>query len=650
MTVTGGAQDNGTSMWNGSSWDYILGGDGMETLIDWSDADVIYGSQYNGSLNRSTDGGNSWDYITPNSSGAWVTPYIIHPTNPQILYGGYTGIWKKTNRGNSWTELTSAINIGQLDALEISRSNPNYIYGASSGTLYRTTDGGNNWTMLFSPSGSSSNITYIAISDTDPNKIWVTYSGYTNDEHVYKSLDAGDTWTNVSINLPNLPVNCVVYQSGSTNDAIYIGNDEGVYYINNDMSEWVSYNNGLPKVIVKELEIQYSSSKLRAATYGRGMFESDLYTTQSGTADAGISHILTPGGTSCVNTQVSPLVVIKNYGTQNLTYADINYSFNNTKYTFQWTGNLATGDTSAFYLPEIILANGNYTFTVSSDHPNSALDADGSNDTTITTFSTAQIAQAIPYSQDFESTFPPIGTTTKSYDVTVGWAKGVSANANSSGSAYMKNFTYTAKGQRDEFILPLLDFTPLQDPALFFDLAYTTANTLSSDTLLINVSTDCGATYTTVYKKWGADLTTIGAPQATEFTPDTTQWREEGINLEAFKGESEVLINFININAKQNNLFVDNINIRSEFGVNTKNISTESIVLYPSAANDKIKVSGLNNQYNKASVIDVKGSCIKKLEFEAGNELELNISDLKDGMYFIKLGNGEKVLKFQKVD
>jgi len=103
----------------------------------------------------------------------------------------------------------------------------------------------------------------------------VTLSGYLDGNKVYMSNDAGVTWNNYSEGLPNLPADCIVYQNGS-NDRLYVGMDVGVYYHDNSMSSWQLYNNGLPKVIINELEIQYSSGKLRAATYGRGLWECDL--------------------------------------------------------------------------------------------------------------------------------------------------------------------------------------------------------------------------------------------------------------------------------------------------------------------------------------------------------------------------------------
>ena len=95
---------------------------------------------------------------------------------------------------------------------------------------------------------------------------------------VYESANGGLNWVNITANgLPNLPVNCIVYQAG-TNDDLYVGTDVGVYYKNNTMTDWIPYMTGLPNVVVKELEIHYASGTISAATYGRGVWESPVNT------------------------------------------------------------------------------------------------------------------------------------------------------------------------------------------------------------------------------------------------------------------------------------------------------------------------------------------------------------------------------------
>ena len=102
---------------------------------------------------------------------------------------------------------------------------------------------------------------------------------------MYKSIDGGNNWTNISGTLPNIPVNCIELDKNNTNEAVYIGTDLGVYTTDSTLTDWILFNNDLPHVIVNELEIQYQSNKLFAATYGRGLWSIDLAITSPPTAD-----------------------------------------------------------------------------------------------------------------------------------------------------------------------------------------------------------------------------------------------------------------------------------------------------------------------------------------------------------------------------
>jgi hypothetical protein len=120
-------------------------------------------------------------------------------------------------------------------------------------------------------------ITAITVSATDSAKVWVSMSGYIAGNKVWYSPDAGQTWSNYSTGIPNFPVNTIVYQKNSLN-GMYAGTDIGVYYRNDTLPSWQPFKANLPNVDVQELEIIYSLNKIRAATNGRGLWESDLYT------------------------------------------------------------------------------------------------------------------------------------------------------------------------------------------------------------------------------------------------------------------------------------------------------------------------------------------------------------------------------------
>lgn len=297
--IVTGHQDNGSQLLSNIGWNNILGGDGMDCFIDWNNNNTIVASSQNGAFNRSTNGGASWVGITNGLSGtaAWVAPIVQDPTNPNVFYCGYQQVYKSVNQGTTWQQLG---NIGTtLDEIKASPSHTNVIYASSSGGVWRSNTGGLAWSNITSgiPTGTAQ-VTDFAFDNLNPNNIYVTFSGYSSGNKVYFSNNGGATWVNYSTGLPNIPVNCIVY-ANNTPQALYVGTDVGVYYREASMTTWMPYFNGLPNVPVFDMEIYYPTSKLRAATYARGVWETDLYSNPGAPPVAGFQTLFTPG---CINT------------------------------------------------------------------------------------------------------------------------------------------------------------------------------------------------------------------------------------------------------------------------------------------------------------------------------------------------------------
>jgi hypothetical protein len=206
----------------------------------------------------------------------------MHPTNSSTLYAGYKRVYKTTNKGDTWTAISGS---GVLDSssenirfMAIAPSNPNTIYVATLTKLYATTNGGTSWSQIstLTITDNNANISNIAVDPANPDKVFITVSGYSAGNKVWMRPSIGGTWINYSLNLPNLPVNCIVYKQGS-NEELYIGTDVGVYYTNASMPDWIPYQTGLPNVVVTDLEISYYDSKLWAGTFGRGLWNTNLY-------------------------------------------------------------------------------------------------------------------------------------------------------------------------------------------------------------------------------------------------------------------------------------------------------------------------------------------------------------------------------------
>lgn len=273
--VLAGAQDNGSMRLADSVWTQVFGADGMEAAIDYSNPDNMYVCYQFGGLLKSTDGGDSFFDIAP-SSGAWITPYLLDPSDPQRLYAGYNPLYVSDNGGLNWSQVTIPGLSGNIAHIAISPADPEVLYVGRSNQLFRSVDYGANWQNISSGLPfTQAAMTYFYTSPLNPDHIWATFSGYVPGIKVYRSIDGGANWENYSGSLPNLPANCVTVQ-GNLEEGVYVGTDVGIYYRNHHMADWMPFFDGLPNVIVDELEIHEASGMLRAATYGRGLWESPL--------------------------------------------------------------------------------------------------------------------------------------------------------------------------------------------------------------------------------------------------------------------------------------------------------------------------------------------------------------------------------------
>jgi len=280
--IMAGAQDNGSYLHKNNTWTHVTGGDGMECVVDYSNANIMYSTSQYGHIYKSTNGGNSFNGITGSittEEGAWVAPYMLDPVNHNTIYLGYENVWKSTNAGAFWYTISNFTSGDKLRSLVVAPSNNNVIYAATYSEIYKTIDGGSNWINI-SAGLPSTSISYITVHNTNPDIMWLSMSGSSNGVKVYHSTNGGNTWSNISGNLPNIPINCIVYENGS-NNGVYVGTDLGVYYKDDNLSNWIAYMVDLPNVMVHELEIHYGAGKIRAATHGRGLWETDLYVTGS---------------------------------------------------------------------------------------------------------------------------------------------------------------------------------------------------------------------------------------------------------------------------------------------------------------------------------------------------------------------------------
>jgi photosystem II stability/assembly factor-like uncharacterized protein len=275
-----GLQDNNTFIhYTNGNWTDICGGDGMTCLIFPQDDNYMLASYQFGTFYGSMDQGVTFSQLSgPPQTGYWTTPAAWSRTEPNTIFFGYKDIIATYDMGSTYVNLTTDTPFHHYgaNAIAVAPSNPQFMYVSDFSHILRTSDGGSTWTdITFNLPSAFCAITRIAVDYTDPKLIYVSLSGYLGGRKVYALTMGGTHWANVSGSLPNLPVNCIVTDS-SAPGALYAGTDIGVYRKDSSNPIWTLYQTGLPNVIVDDLEINYTNRKIRAATYGRGVWECSL--------------------------------------------------------------------------------------------------------------------------------------------------------------------------------------------------------------------------------------------------------------------------------------------------------------------------------------------------------------------------------------
>lgn len=278
-----GAQDNGnfrTFNRGATPWEFITTGDGMECFFDYINPSTIYFSTQNGTLYKSTDLGNTKIWLGT-YNGFWIEPFFIHPTNNQWLYTASTNIYRSTNGGSTFSPIANNVATEPVISMAQSTVNPdNMIICGSYSILYVqvSTDGGFGWTDVSGNiPGDPAIYMRVTCHPTDPNTMYLVKTGFSPGNKLYMTTDLGATWTNISGDLPNVPQNDFLINPLITTD-YYIANDLGVYKSTNSGVNWIREGNGMPFVPAMDFDyiVLGNTLKIRAATHGRSIFETDI--------------------------------------------------------------------------------------------------------------------------------------------------------------------------------------------------------------------------------------------------------------------------------------------------------------------------------------------------------------------------------------
>jgi hypothetical protein len=368
------------------------------------------------------------------------------------------------------------------------------------------------------------------------------------------------------------------------------------------------------------------------------------------TLDAGITTVTNVPIVTCLNT-FTPSVTVKNYETDPVTSLDIEYFIDaQTPAVMNWVGTIYSGASAVIALPIMTVPGpGAHAVHVNITNANGTPDFVTSNN--IFNIPLGQpVASVATFSEGFPTTtFPPADWVINNPDHSYTWTRSTAGGFGiANGGSAKIDFYSSPSGQVDEmYPLMPLDLTAASVASLTFSVAYRQYST-ENDRLEVRVSTNCGATWISVYNKAGATLATTTA-STTAFTPTlASQWRGEVVNLDAYAGQNNVLIAFKATSNFGNNAYVDDINLAVPLGIKANEFEN-AVTVYPNPAKDNlnINISLLENKSVNFILTDLSGKEIINQKAQGSKFIQtLDITNVAAGSYFLKVNmDGETVTR-----
>ena len=370
--LAGGLQDNGGFSLSNNTWNNYHGGDGMDAASDPNDENTFYGfTQFGGALTVTNNGGTNSTFVTSSPvQGNWVTPLVSNKGSD--LYAGYNHLYRLEN--NSWNKVSTSAFGGNLEVIEIDPSNNDNIFVSVGTTLFISDSKGKSFdSRTEAQTGiTGSFISSIEVHNSNSNVVWITTAGsnpqFPSSGHtgggVFKSIDGGQTFTNITAGLPAESKFVIRHHPFSTNNSIYVGTALGVYHMNDDDGIWEVFSTNLPNVAVSDLEINPYDATITASTYGRSLWQSPIPSITLPTNEADLIKVASPDNSVSCGT-IYPSINVLNNGVANLTSLTINYNLDGgANQVFNWSGNIAPNAVGSIDLPQLSAVEGSYTLNI----------------------------------------------------------------------------------------------------------------------------------------------------------------------------------------------------------------------------------------------------------------------------------------------
>ena len=561
--MLGGAYHNGTLLKDEDTyingWICTGGGDGVRGFVNPGNNRLAYDDREGRILtgDREVNFGHFEFDLLPNSS------YIVGESSDMtfdprfyntVYVGNGTELVKTVNNGKTFETIhdfghkVTAIDIPWTDPMTIYLTTWADWWGAKK--IWRTNDGGNSWTEITPPPSLLNGNEWvpwdITASSNNPDILWAARTSQYGDTNldgyrVYKSLDGGDTWTNITTPaLDGEAITNIVHQKG-TDGGVYLGTRRAVYYKNSNMADWELFNNNLPlRTFSTKLVPYYWGNKLRNAT-NRSVYEVDLYENSSPIAQISVDK-----------TNLNCFDQVVHFVDHSILYGE--------SASWEWSFPGGIPATSNEQNPSVVYSEpGQYEVSLT------VTDEFGSSSQTYSNFIRFEdhLEPALDFAEDFETGLNEYWIL-RNENNSFNWNE-IEVNngpdCQSGRSMYVDHFSINQPGHEAELISPNIDLTNMTEALLHYDYAYARWGSGYEDGLRIDISTDCGQTWTELFYAFGTDLTTVDNQQDWWQPGDCSEWAIDNIlDISEFAGEV-VNIRFVAINGWGNNFFLDNVNI-----------------------------------------------------------------------------------------
>lgn len=348
--------------------------------------------------------------------------------------------------------------------------------------------------------------------------------------------------------------------------------------------------------------------------------------------------------------EASPVCVVRNTGTDVIQSISFNYILDGIERSYQWTGSLASYEHAMVTLPSIMGADGDRPFSASIVSVNGVEDVDDDNNEIEDDLLMASEGKPLPYTENFSAAdswkSEVTGNLFTWYHETVGSIDNGSMNS-------LNNILFfNLLGVQEHIYSPVLDLSSSPAPGMAFDLSFnyhkytppfTLEDVVFADTLIVSISTDCGSTFTELFKKGGSELATFDQPienplsvEAGVFTPTEGDWETIFVDLQDFKDEKKAVVRFTYQSGMGGCIYLDNARFDEALSVVPKAETDDlNFSVFPNPAAHQVNISIENSEVHKVRLLDVSGRVL--LETSVVGMATLSLDDYPNGYYQVEI-------------